>query len=173
MWAPLFPVHSRSITDSGVGFQLLSFIPISINSRYQRAYDGLLKQADNDYLTNIQIQESWIFAWYGIVYRTTIMATAYPHVKEPSIVKVPAVEAPLYRHLILRSLKLIANCNVAWMRMTEKSTLQEVTHMNFYVGFTFVNPGVLCPFSFFCYPIATYLGHWMISSDESPLLWNM
>jgi hypothetical protein len=71
----------RSITASGVGFQLFGFIPISINDRHQRAYDELIKQAHNDYLTNIQINDSWVFAYYGVIYRTTIMATAYPRVK--------------------------------------------------------------------------------------------
>jgi hypothetical protein len=68
----------RSISASASGFQLLLFIPISINDRHERAYQILRGQAGNDYVTNVKIKESWTYAFVGTVYTTTIEATAYP-----------------------------------------------------------------------------------------------
>ena len=68
----------RIITSSSSGFQLLLFIPAGINGRQANAYQNLLGQAGNDYITNIKIQESWTYAFVGTVYTTTIEATAYP-----------------------------------------------------------------------------------------------
>ncbi len=68
----------RTITASESGFQLLLFIPIDINTRHVRAYNQLLAQAHDDYITDIKIEESWTYALVGTVYTTTITATAYP-----------------------------------------------------------------------------------------------
>jgi hypothetical protein len=68
----------RRITASASGFQLLLLIPISINSRHERAYRTLLSQAGSDYVTDIKINESWAYALVGTVYKTTIEAVAYP-----------------------------------------------------------------------------------------------
>ncbi|HBA84142.1 MAG TPA: hypothetical protein DCZ95_08620 [Verrucomicrobia bacterium] len=68
----------RTIKASSAGFQLLLLIPIAVNGRHYRAYEGLKKAAAGDYITDIQIQESWRYAFVGTVYRTTFKATAYP-----------------------------------------------------------------------------------------------
>jgi hypothetical protein len=69
----------RSVTGSACGFQLLLFIPISINDRYERAYGFLLDDAGPGYyVTDIRVSERW---WYGLVgtgYCTDLKATAYP-----------------------------------------------------------------------------------------------
>ena len=67
----------RKISASASGFQLLLLIPISINSRHERAYRILLAQAGSDYVTDIKINESWTYALVGTVYKTTIEAMAY------------------------------------------------------------------------------------------------
>ena len=67
----------RNIKGTGSGFQLLLFIPISINGRQERAYEELLAQAGGDYVTNVAINESWTWAFVGTVYKTTLTATAY------------------------------------------------------------------------------------------------
>lgn len=68
----------RAISASASGFQLLLFIPISINDRQERAYQILRGQAGNDYIADVKIKESWTYAFVGTVYTTTIEATAYP-----------------------------------------------------------------------------------------------
>jgi hypothetical protein len=68
----------RRISASASGFQLLLLIPISINSRHERAYRILLSQAGSDYVTDIKLNESWTYALVGTVYKTTLEAMAYP-----------------------------------------------------------------------------------------------
>jgi hypothetical protein len=68
----------RSLTASASGFQLLLFIPISINSRHERALQDLRTQAGMDAIADVKISESWTYAFVGTVYTTTIQATAYP-----------------------------------------------------------------------------------------------
>jgi hypothetical protein len=68
----------QSISASASGFQLLLFIPISINSRHDRAYQKLRSDAGDAYITDIKIQESWSYAFIGTIYTTTIEAMAYP-----------------------------------------------------------------------------------------------
>jgi hypothetical protein len=70
--------RGRSIEASANGFQLLLFIPISINDRQMRAYSLLRDQAGDDYITDIKVQESWTYALVGTVHKTTIKAKAYP-----------------------------------------------------------------------------------------------
>jgi hypothetical protein len=68
----------RDLSASASGFQLLLLIPININDRHERAFQQLRGQAGNDYVTDIKIQESWAWGFVGTVYKTTIMAKAYP-----------------------------------------------------------------------------------------------
>ena len=68
----------RKISASASGFQLLLFIPISINSRLETAYQNLQAQAGGDQIADIKVTESWTYAFVGTVYRTTLEATAYP-----------------------------------------------------------------------------------------------
>lgn len=71
--------RGRTISASASGFQLLLFIPISINDRQERAYSILRGQSGGDYITDVKVKESWIYALVGTVYKTTLEATAYPH----------------------------------------------------------------------------------------------
>lgn len=68
----------RKISGSASGFQLLLFIPIGINDRHENAYGQLLAQANGDYITDVNIEESWAYGFVGTSYTTTITATAYP-----------------------------------------------------------------------------------------------
>ena len=70
--------EGRTITAEASGFQLLLFIPISINSRHVRAYEALKVQANGDYITDIKVTESWTYALVGTVYTTKMTATVYP-----------------------------------------------------------------------------------------------
>jgi hypothetical protein len=70
--------NGRKISASASGFQLLLWIPISVNDRQARAYQSLLNQAPGDYITDVKIDESWTYAFVGTIYKTTIEATAYP-----------------------------------------------------------------------------------------------
>lgn len=73
----------RDISASASGFQLLLLIPISINDRHERAFQQLRAQAGGDYITDIKIQESWIWGFVGTGYKTTINAKAYPLKSNP------------------------------------------------------------------------------------------
>ncbi|WOB08194.1 hypothetical protein [Piscinibacter gummiphilus] len=68
----------RRIVGEATGFQLLLFIPIAINNRYQTAYNDLLRQAGDDLLSDVTVTESWQWAAVGTLYTTRIEATAYP-----------------------------------------------------------------------------------------------
>ncbi|WP_020589153.1 hypothetical protein [Desulfobacter curvatus] len=69
----------REISATASGFQLLLFIPIQINSRHERAHQMLIDQAKGDYITDIQVQESWSYGFVGTVYTTTLKAMAHPY----------------------------------------------------------------------------------------------
>ena len=66
----------RTITAEACGFQLLLFIPISINNRMERAYSSLQAQAAGDFITDVQVQESWGWRFVGTSYCTTLQAKA-------------------------------------------------------------------------------------------------
>lgn len=68
----------EKVTASASGFQLLLFIPISINDRQSRAYAELEKQAGDGLIGDVRIQESWKYAFVGTIYKTTIEANIYP-----------------------------------------------------------------------------------------------
>jgi hypothetical protein len=68
---------SRPISAEACGFQLLLFIPISINSRLETAYTDLLQKAGNDKIANLSIEESWKYAFVGTIYCTKLEAIAY------------------------------------------------------------------------------------------------
>lgn len=71
---------SRTIKADACGLQLLLIIPINARDRTKRAYDSLMVQAGNDYVTNIKEQETWYYALVGTVYCTELEATAYPRI---------------------------------------------------------------------------------------------
>ena len=71
----------RQISAEACGFQLLLFIPIATNTRALKAYRALRIQAGEDYITDVKVTESWIYAFVGTVYCTGLEATAYPRSK--------------------------------------------------------------------------------------------
>jgi len=66
----------RSITAEACGFQLLLFIPISINGRMERAYRQIEAQAAGDFITDVKVQEQWTYGLVGTLYCTTLQARA-------------------------------------------------------------------------------------------------
>jgi hypothetical protein len=81
--AKLDLTQGRDIQASASGFQLLLFIPISINDRMERAYDSLMAKGGRNHVAEISVQESWTYALVGTVYTTTLTARAYPEVAAP------------------------------------------------------------------------------------------
>lgn len=67
----------RPISAEACGFQLLLFIPININSRLERAFNELQISASNHNIANLNIEESWTYAFIGTVYCTRLNAIAY------------------------------------------------------------------------------------------------
>lgn len=70
--------NPRPVTMSASGFQLLLFIPISVNSRQERAYAAIERMAGDGLVGDVKIKESWTYAFVGTVYKTTIEANIYP-----------------------------------------------------------------------------------------------
>ena len=68
--------NAREVSGSACGFQLLLFIPININDRLQRANNELNAAAAGDFVTDVQIQESWSYAFVGTTHCTTLKAKA-------------------------------------------------------------------------------------------------
>ena len=69
--------EGRPIQARACGFQLLLLIPIGINSRQQRAYRALERQAPNEVIRQISVKERWTYAFVGTVYCTEFSAYAY------------------------------------------------------------------------------------------------
>ncbi|KAF0216395.1 MAG: hypothetical protein FD174_3685 [Geobacteraceae bacterium] len=69
----------RTVSGCACGFQVLFFIPIKINDRYERAYAELLHDAGPGYcVTDINVREGWKYGFVGTAYCTDLKATAYP-----------------------------------------------------------------------------------------------
>lgn len=68
--------EARTITAEACGFQLLLLIPIAINGRLERAYQDLEKQAQGDYITDVEVQERWQYGFVGTSYCTAVQAKA-------------------------------------------------------------------------------------------------
>lgn len=66
----------RTIEAEACGFQLLLFIPISINSRAERAYQELEAKAEGDFITDVQVKERWSYGFVGTRYCTALRAKA-------------------------------------------------------------------------------------------------
>jgi hypothetical protein len=66
----------REVNSEACGFQLLLFFPISINGRFERAYDDLKAQAGGDVITDVQISERWFYGLVGTGHCTTMRAKA-------------------------------------------------------------------------------------------------
>lgn len=73
---PIPTGQERIITAEACGFQLLLFIPIAVNGRMESAYRSLQEQAAGDYITDVQVQERWTYAFVGTVYCTGLRAKA-------------------------------------------------------------------------------------------------
>ncbi|WP_167882973.1 hypothetical protein [Leptospira barantonii] len=56
------------------GFVLLFFIPIGINGRFAKAYSKISAQAKDGILSQITLEESWYYGFFGTGYCTTITA---------------------------------------------------------------------------------------------------
>lgn len=85
--------RTARVVEGGAGsFQLLILIPIRHNSRHERAWEELKAKAPDCYLTNVQMQERWIYAFVGTGYVTTFRATAYP---KSGTTAAPADAAPV------------------------------------------------------------------------------
>ena len=67
---------SRDISAQACGMQLLLFIPIRVNGRMLRAYTALEAQAGGDFITDVQIQETWTYLFVGTNYCTALQAKA-------------------------------------------------------------------------------------------------
>lgn len=77
------PIHSQA-----GGFQLFTFIPINVNSRQQRAYEELQQIAAGDAIADVNVTESWTYAFAGTIFWTEMNAVAYPKLR-------PAVKSPV------------------------------------------------------------------------------
>lgn len=67
---------ARAIQAESCGFQLFGFIPIAINGRQQRAYESLEAAAAGDFITDVEIQDSWGYRFVGNTYCTALRAKA-------------------------------------------------------------------------------------------------
>jgi hypothetical protein len=85
------PIHIDNVVPSGIdhstgrmvegdayGFQAMLLIPMGVNSRHERAWDELLTNAGDAYVTDVQLKETWYWALVGTLFHTTFRATAYP-----------------------------------------------------------------------------------------------
>jgi hypothetical protein len=73
---PIPTGQERIITADSCGFQLLLFIPIAVNGRMESAYSSLQEQAAGDFITDVQVQERWTYAFVGTIYCTDLRAKA-------------------------------------------------------------------------------------------------
>lgn len=72
------PAHTSAIpvTGEACGFQLLIGIPIRTNSRLWRAYEDLKANAEGAVITDVKMQETWMYALVGTIYCTRLQAKA-------------------------------------------------------------------------------------------------
>lgn len=67
---------SRIISAEACGFQLLQFIPIALNGRLDSAYTQLEAAAGGDFITDVEVQERWVYGFVGTSYCTELRAKA-------------------------------------------------------------------------------------------------
>ncbi len=70
-----------TISDDACGFMLLGFIPIMINSRYERAWKGIVYQARDGFIDKISMEERWTYYYIGTGYCTEFTAVVLRPVK--------------------------------------------------------------------------------------------
>ena len=57
------------------GLMLLSFIPVNLNNKTERAVNYLIDEKNGDELVNISIRESWFWAWVLNGYKVHVEGT--------------------------------------------------------------------------------------------------
>jgi len=70
-------MRGRPIRASACGFQLLLFIPISINERFETAFSRLKDRARGGIISDISVREKWFYGFVGTGYCTELVATAW------------------------------------------------------------------------------------------------
>jgi hypothetical protein len=68
---------ARPISGEACGFELFMLIPIRTNSRLERAFEELQKNARNDIIADVTIEETWRYGFVGTKYCTILEAKAY------------------------------------------------------------------------------------------------
>lgn len=73
-----------AVEGRGCGYQLFSIFPLGTNGRQWRAYEELRTNARGRVITDIQVEEYWIWGGAGNTYCTRMKAVAFPrlHVEE-------------------------------------------------------------------------------------------
>jgi hypothetical protein len=66
----------RQISSESCGFQLLLLIPIAVNGRAAQAYHDLEAQAGGDFITDVEVKETWTYGFVGTLYCTQMRAKA-------------------------------------------------------------------------------------------------
>ncbi len=66
----------RQISSESCGFQLLLVIPIAVNGRAAQAYHELEAQAGGDFITDVEVKETWTYGFVGTLYCTQMRAKA-------------------------------------------------------------------------------------------------
>ncbi len=69
---PTGPV--RQVDSKNCGFHLLGLIPIMVNDRQSRAYEGIEMQAAGGFITDVRVTESWSWWFIGIGVCTSLNA---------------------------------------------------------------------------------------------------
>lgn len=65
------------VSSRACGFMLLGFLPIRTWSRNWRAYELLKRKARRGVLADVEVRESWSYAFIGTKYCTTMNALVY------------------------------------------------------------------------------------------------
>ncbi len=75
------PTRPTEVKSEACGTMLLfAFIPVKVRSRQLRAELAIQNQANGGVLTNVRVQERWLWILFGTLLCTEISATAYPRV---------------------------------------------------------------------------------------------
>ncbi len=74
--------NPRPLFSEACGFQLLLVIPININDRQERAFRTLLNNAGREFVSDIEITETWTYGFVGTQYCTQLKAMSYPYNSE-------------------------------------------------------------------------------------------
>ncbi|HEX9396571.1 MAG TPA: hypothetical protein VF943_07495 [Burkholderiales bacterium] len=64
----------RQVQSRNCGFQLLGVIPIMVNDRQSRAYEGIETQAAGGFISDVRVTETWSWWLIGVKVCTTLNA---------------------------------------------------------------------------------------------------